>query len=130
MKGLVRNKVGLVIAGISIFLFFIALLLPAKYIFLDTTQDKYHHGFFFFGLTLLLYLCTHLRPWVLCIFMLILACSSELSQMLAPQRSSNWQDLKADFYGIAAAFLSIILLWLIRRVWKHKTDSKHSGKQQ
>ena len=129
MKGLVRNKFGLVIACVSILLFFIALLLPAKYIFLDTTQDKYHHGFFFLGLTLLLYLCTNLRPWVLCICMLTLASTSELSQLLAPQRSSNWQDFEADFYGIAAAFVSIFLFLLIQRVWRHKTNLKNNGKQ-
>lgn len=129
MKGFIRNKAGLVIAGVSILLFFIALLLPVEYIPLDTSQDKYHHAFFFFGLTILLYLCTHLRFWILCIFMLILASSSELSQMLAPQRSSNWEDLKADFYGIAAAFLSILLFSFIRRVRRLKMNAKNSEKR-
>lgn len=113
---IVRNKAGLVIACLAVVLFFIALLLPVEYIPLDTTQDKYHHGFFFFGLTILLYLCTHLRLWTLCLFTVILASVSELSQMLAPQRSSNWQDLRADFYGIGAAVLTILLIMLIRRV--------------
>lgn len=130
MKGLVRNKTGLIIAGLSVLIFFIALLLPVEYIPLDTTQDKYHHGFFFFGLTILLYLCTHLRLWILCILMVILASISELSQMLAPQRSSNWQDLKADFYGIGAALLTIILIILIRRILQSNKDTKDSEKQQ
>ena len=130
MKGLVRNKLGLVIACVCVLLFFIALLVPVKYIPLDTTQDKYHHGFFFFGLTILLHFCSRLRLWILCIFLLILASVSELSQMLAPQRSSNWQDLKADFYGIAAAFLTILFIILIRRTWRLKKDAKDREKRQ
>ncbi len=116
MNGIVRSKAGVIIALAALAIFFIALLLPVKYIPLDTTQDKYHHGLFFFGLTILLYLCLRIKVWVLFIVVSIFACGSELSQKLAPQRSSNLEDLTADFYGIGAAFACIVLFMIVQKV--------------
>lgn len=112
---MIRSRFSLLIALVSVLIFFIALLVPVEYIPLDTRYDKQQHAIFFCGITLLFYACLRIRLWVLVLAMMTVAIVSELSQMLAPKRSSNWQDLQADFIGIGAAAVLIVLCVFVMR---------------
>lgn len=90
-------------------LFFVALLVPYKYLPVDGHDDKLHHSIVFLTLTFLLFFSLRLRLIWTALIMTSLGAVSELSQSLVPNRSSSWSDLQANLIGVSISVLCIAL---------------------
>ncbi|TBR37981.1 hypothetical protein CBF23_013240 [Marinomonas agarivorans] len=100
---------------IGLILFLCFAFLPREYLPQLALHEKLQHVIAFAGLTLLV-VHKKIRPFsYLCLLLLLLGGLIELIQPLV-QRSAEWEDILANFLGVAIVYLPTLVLKSIFKI--------------